>query len=44
MTIQGKLLAKHKVPWYVVSLELILANMNQSFYRNIFKMFRVNKA
>jgi len=43
---QGKLLTKHKVPWFVVCLELTSANRNQwlkniffiamSFYCNIF--------
>ncbi len=52
---QGKLLTKHKVSWFVVRQELILANRSQCL-KNIFfsqylfiailcvKMYRVNKA
>jgi len=55
MTNQGKLLTKHKVPWFVVCLELTLVNLNQ-WFKNIFlllylfiailcvKMCRMNKA
>jgi len=35
MANQGKLLTKHKVPWFVVCLEITLANRNQ-WLKNIF--------
>jgi len=53
MTNQGKLLTKHKVPWFVVHLELTLAlrwlieinGSKISFYHTIFlSKYCVNKA